>query len=41
MYLQLTNVKIKAVMNDTVGQLAAASYKHGPLCTIGVVIGYG
>ncbi|VDN57753.1 unnamed protein product [Dracunculus medinensis] len=37
----LTNVKIKAVMNDTVGQLAAASYKHGPLCTIGVVIGYG
>ncbi|VDN01254.1 unnamed protein product [Thelazia callipaeda] len=37
----LTNVKIKAVMNDTVGQLAAATYKYGPECTIGVVIGYG
>ncbi|VDN22657.1 unnamed protein product [Gongylonema pulchrum] len=37
----LTNVKIKAVMNDTVGQLAAATYKYGNACTVGVVIGYG
>uniref|UniRef100_A0AC35FT82 Phosphotransferase n=1 Tax=Panagrolaimus sp. PS1159 TaxID=55785 RepID=A0AC35FT82_9BILA len=36
-----TNAKIKAVMNDTVGQLAAAAYKYGPECTVGVVIGYG
>lgn len=28
-------------MNDTVGQLAAAAYKYGPECIIGVVIGYG
>ena len=28
-------------MNDTVGQLAAAAYKYGPECTVGVVIGYG
>lgn len=36
-----TRAKIKAVMNDTVGQLAAASYKYGPECSVGVVIGYG
>lgn len=36
-----TKAKIKAVMNDTVGQLAAAAYKYGPECIIGVVIGYG
>jgi hexokinase len=36
-----TNAKIKAVMNDTVGQLAAAAFKYGPECTVGVVIGYG
>lgn len=36
-----TKVSIKAVMNDTVGQLAAAAHKYGPECTIGVVIGYG
>ncbi|PAV84397.1 hypothetical protein WR25_20161 [Diploscapter pachys] len=36
-----TKAQIKAVMNDTVGQLAAAAYKYGPECTIGVVIGYG
>ncbi|CAI4224558.1 unnamed protein product [Auanema sp. JU1783] len=36
-----TKAQIKAVMNDTVGQLAAASYKYGTDCTIGVVIGYG
>lgn len=28
-------------MNDTVGQLAAAAYKYGSECVIGVVIGYG
>ena len=28
-------------MNETVGQLIAASYKYGPKCTMGVVIGYG
>ncbi|VDM46800.1 unnamed protein product [Toxocara canis] len=37
----LTNAKVKAIMNDTVGQLAAASFKYGPKCTVGVVIGYG
>lgn len=37
----LTNVKIKAVMNDTVGQLAAAAYKYGQSCIAGIVIGYG
>ncbi|KIH61057.1 Hexokinase [Ancylostoma duodenale] len=36
-----TKAQIKAVMNDTVGQLAAAGHKYGPDCTIGVVIGYG
>ncbi|CAJ0579853.1 unnamed protein product, partial [Mesorhabditis spiculigera] len=36
-----TKAQIKAVMNDTVGQLAAAAHKYGPTCTIGVVIGYG
>uniref|UniRef100_A0AC35U589 Phosphotransferase n=1 Tax=Rhabditophanes sp. KR3021 TaxID=114890 RepID=A0AC35U589_9BILA len=36
-----TQAKIKAVMNDTVGQLAAASHKYGPECILGVVIGYG
>ncbi|CAJ0931293.1 unnamed protein product, partial [Mesorhabditis belari] len=36
-----TKAQIKAVMNDTVGQLAAAAHKYGPECTIGVVIGYG
>lgn len=36
-----TNAKIEAVMNDTVGQLAAATFKYGPTCTMGVVIGYG
>uniref|UniRef100_A0A1I7XRW2 hexokinase n=1 Tax=Heterorhabditis bacteriophora TaxID=37862 RepID=A0A1I7XRW2_HETBA len=36
-----TKAQIKAVMNDTVGQLAAAGHKYGPECTIGVVIGYG
>jgi hypothetical protein len=28
-------------MNDTVGQLAAASYKYGEECVAAVVIGYG
>ncbi|VDK47910.1 unnamed protein product [Anisakis simplex] len=37
----LTNAKVKAIMNDTVGQLAAAAFKYGDECTIGVVIGYG
>ncbi|CAB3409057.1 unnamed protein product [Caenorhabditis bovis] len=36
-----TKAQIKAVMNDTVGQLAAAAHKYGPECTVGVVIGYG
>lgn len=36
-----TKAKIKAVMNDTVGQLAAAAYKYGPDCVAAVVIGYG
>ncbi|KAF8374215.1 hxk-3, partial [Pristionchus pacificus] len=36
-----TRAQIKAVMNDTVGQLAAAAHRYGPECTIGVVIGYG
>ncbi|KAH7729239.1 hexokinase [Aphelenchoides avenae] len=36
-----TKAKIKAVMNDTVGQLAAAAYKYGADCIAGVVIGYG
>ncbi|VDD84951.1 unnamed protein product [Enterobius vermicularis] len=36
-----SKVSVKAVMNDTVGQLIAASYKYGPKCTMGVVIGYG
>uniref|UniRef100_A0AC34QTY9 Phosphotransferase n=1 Tax=Panagrolaimus sp. JU765 TaxID=591449 RepID=A0AC34QTY9_9BILA len=36
-----TKAKIKAVMNDTVGQLASAAYKYGPECIVGVVIGYG
>lgn len=36
-----TKAKIKAVMNDTVGQLAAAAHKYGSDCVIGVVIGYG
>lgn len=40
-HFQSTKAKIKAVMNDTVGQLAAASYKYGSECCIGVVIGYG
>jgi hexokinase len=34
-------VRIKAVMNDTVGQLASAAYKYGPDTVLGVVIGYG
>uniref|UniRef100_A0A914ZM13 Phosphotransferase n=2 Tax=Parascaris univalens TaxID=6257 RepID=A0A914ZM13_PARUN len=37
----LTNAKVKAIMNDTVGQLAAAAFKYGTTCTMGVVIGYG
>ncbi|CEF60199.1 Hexokinase family and Hexokinase, N-terminal domain and Hexokinase, C-terminal domain-containing protein [Strongyloides ratti] len=36
-----TQGRIKAVMNDTVGQLAAAAHKYGPECILGVVIGYG
>jgi len=28
-------------MNDTVGLLASAAYKHGDDCRIGVVVGYG
>jgi hexokinase len=32
---------VKAVMNDTVGQLASAAYKYGTDCVVGVVIGYG
>lgn len=36
-----TKAKIKAVMNDTVGQLAAAAYKYGTDCVAAVVIGYG
>ncbi|CAI5447998.1 unnamed protein product [Caenorhabditis angaria] len=36
-----TKAQIKAVMNDTVGQLAAAAHRYGPECTVGVVIGYG
>jgi hexokinase len=36
-----TKAKIKAVMNDTVGQLAAAAYKYGEDCVAAVVIGYG
>jgi len=36
-----TKAKIKAVMNDTVGQLAAAAYKYGDECVAAVVIGYG
>jgi hexokinase len=34
-------VRVKAVMNDTVGQLAAAGFKYGHDCTVGVVMGYG
>jgi len=33
--------RIRAVMNDTVGQLGSAAYRYGRECTIGVVIGYG
>lgn len=40
-YFESTRAQIKAVMNDTVGQLAAAAHRYGPECTIGVVIGYG
>lgn len=40
-HFQLTNAKVKAIMNDTVGQLAAAAFKYGTTCTMGVVIGYG
>ncbi|KAL3081654.1 hypothetical protein niasHT_033065 [Heterodera trifolii] len=36
-----TRAKVKAVMNDTVGQLAAAAYKYGSDCIAAVVIGYG
>uniref|UniRef100_A0A158R513 Phosphotransferase n=1 Tax=Syphacia muris TaxID=451379 RepID=A0A158R513_9BILA len=36
-----SKVTVKAVMNDTVGQLISASYKYGSKCTMGVVIGYG
>lgn len=36
-----TIARIKAVMNDTVGQLAAAAYKYGEDCMAAVVIGYG
>jgi len=36
-----TKAKINAVMNDTVGQLAAAAYKYGDDCVAAVVIGYG
>lgn len=28
-----------AIMNDTVGQLAAAAFQHGSDCRIGVVVG--
>ncbi|KAK6056336.1 Hexokinase [Cooperia oncophora] len=41
LFRKSTKAQIKAVMNDTVGQLAAAGHKYGPECTIGVVIGYG
>uniref|UniRef100_A0A5S6R2L2 Phosphotransferase n=1 Tax=Trichuris muris TaxID=70415 RepID=A0A5S6R2L2_TRIMR len=34
-------VKVKAIMNDTVAQLAAASHSIGSHCTMGIVIGYG
>ncbi|VDP20633.1 unnamed protein product [Soboliphyme baturini] len=37
----LLKVTVKAVMNDTVGQLAASSYINGADCVIAVVIGYG
>jgi hexokinase len=36
-----TKARVKAVMNDTVGQLAAAAYRYGTECVAGVVIGYG
>ncbi|KAI1732703.1 hexokinase domain-containing protein [Ditylenchus destructor] len=36
-----TKAKIKAVMNDTVGQLAAAAHRYGAECVAAVVIGYG
>ncbi|KAI6175651.1 Phosphotransferase [Aphelenchoides bicaudatus] len=36
-----TKARINAVMNDTVGQLAAAAFKYGSECTAAVVIGYG
>ncbi|KAI6200530.1 Phosphotransferase [Aphelenchoides besseyi] len=36
-----TKAKINVVMNDTVGQLAAAAYKYGEDCVAAVVIGYG
>lgn len=38
---QSTKARINAVMNDTVGQLAAAAYKYGEDCVAAVVIGYG
>ncbi|KHJ41467.1 hypothetical protein D918_08430 [Trichuris suis] len=34
-------VKVNAIMNDTVAQLAAATHSLGPDCTMGIVIGYG
>lgn len=34
-------VNLKAIMNDTVGQLASSAYVHGQECIMGVVIGYG
>ncbi len=39
--VQTIKARVKAVMNDTVGQLAASAYKYGKDCVIGVVIGYG
>ncbi|KAL7078044.1 hypothetical protein ACQ4LE_002643 [Meloidogyne hapla] len=33
--------RVKAIMNDTVGQLAASHQKYGDECIIGIVIGYG
>lgn len=29
------------MMNDTVAQLAASAYEHGPDCIVGVVVGNG
>ncbi|KRY75445.1 Hexokinase [Trichinella pseudospiralis] len=34
-------VKVKAIMNDSVAQLASAAHCFGKDCTVGVVVGYG